>query len=569
MTTAISINTDELLKRKIGALTNDELLHGGPNYKILRRTPSEQLSDISLSEEHTFAFEEDSEDDEEDMNDIGDTIADRNGENNNDSKPNQSTKDNLPQQSAPTQRKKPGRKPNPASPALRKEQNRAAQRAFRERKERHLKDLENTIQSLRVIQTETANKFQREREHLRSLIERVEVENYYLKYIALNFECALNSIYGNCEATTKIKNSVLSSIPRFSLSNSLLAAGDIGNFDSFDMVPSTITAETPIGLNESQTSVNQQQLQLQLPTLNVSGVGDSTASFILPSPANSSVVLSPKSANVSSPASAISSPPTPDLVQSDSISVNGPYLAANMKSFTGISTNSNTPNANAIYQKLSDQLLKSLMQNQISSQLENSSAIVSTNDNSDSSFISVSPLIQDPSNLLDSSPNTFNTAFILSGDAESLKGSHPNFDIIQATREVSQLIRLAKLVGCTDLSVPVKPKLKRPMTQQQAAFLNIPHDQRIDLIPCYHLRSRMIQYQGQYDLYELCELLIGKAKCHGDPLDPDSWECPKEFFEKYPFLVFQHCRLKSDFYQQFGKLPPNFDNIYQEICREK
>jgi hypothetical protein len=31
-------------------------------------------------------------------------------------------------------RKKPGRKPNPASPALRKAQNRAAQRAFRERK---------------------------------------------------------------------------------------------------------------------------------------------------------------------------------------------------------------------------------------------------------------------------------------------------------------------------------------------------------------------------------------------------------------------------------------------------
>ncbi|CAO3643090.1 unnamed protein product [Cunninghamella echinulata] len=39
-------------------------------------------------------------------------------------------------------KKKPGRKPNPASPQLRKIQNRAAQRAFRERKEKHIKELE-------------------------------------------------------------------------------------------------------------------------------------------------------------------------------------------------------------------------------------------------------------------------------------------------------------------------------------------------------------------------------------------------------------------------------------------
>ncbi|KAG0179388.1 hypothetical protein DFQ29_002150 [Apophysomyces sp. BC1021] len=49
-------------------------------------------------------------------------------------------------------RKKPGRKPNPAPPALRREQNRAAQRAFRERKEhkeKHMRELENTIRTLR------------------------------------------------------------------------------------------------------------------------------------------------------------------------------------------------------------------------------------------------------------------------------------------------------------------------------------------------------------------------------------------------------------------------------------
>src|ERR1700726_4071280 len=47
-------------------------------------------------------------------------------------------------------RRKPGRKPMPTSAAARKAQNREAQRAFRERKERHLKDLEDTVKKLRA-----------------------------------------------------------------------------------------------------------------------------------------------------------------------------------------------------------------------------------------------------------------------------------------------------------------------------------------------------------------------------------------------------------------------------------
>ena len=46
--------------------------------------------------------------------------------------------------------KKPGRKPLTSEPtSKRKAQNRAAQRAFRERKEKHLKDLETKVEDLR------------------------------------------------------------------------------------------------------------------------------------------------------------------------------------------------------------------------------------------------------------------------------------------------------------------------------------------------------------------------------------------------------------------------------------
>lgn len=81
-------------------------------------------------------------------------------------------------------RKKPGRKPNPASPALRKAQNRAAQRAFRERKEHHLKDLETTIRNLR----EQRNNATRELNASKGNLESYKAENWYLKGVVLTLQ---------------------------------------------------------------------------------------------------------------------------------------------------------------------------------------------------------------------------------------------------------------------------------------------------------------------------------------------------------------------------------------------
>ncbi|KAL9558746.1 hypothetical protein MBANPS3_000732 [Mucor bainieri] len=81
-------------------------------------------------------------------------------------------------------RKKPGRKPNPASPALRKAQNRAAQRAFRERKERHLKDLETTIRNLR----EQRNTATRELNEMKAYLESYKAETWYLKGVVLTLQ---------------------------------------------------------------------------------------------------------------------------------------------------------------------------------------------------------------------------------------------------------------------------------------------------------------------------------------------------------------------------------------------
>lgn len=79
--------------------------------------------------------------------------------------------------------KKPGRKPLTSEPtSKRKAQNRAAQRAFRERKEKHLKDLETKVDDLQKA-SESAN---HENSILRAQIEKMSVEiREYRKRLSL------------------------------------------------------------------------------------------------------------------------------------------------------------------------------------------------------------------------------------------------------------------------------------------------------------------------------------------------------------------------------------------------
>ncbi|KAI8077853.1 uncharacterized protein BX664DRAFT_389441 [Halteromyces radiatus] len=81
-------------------------------------------------------------------------------------------------------KKKPGRKPNPASPALRKAQNRAAQKAFRERKERHMKELEGDTKRL----LQERNLYYNKSQTLAKENDILKCENWYLKGIVLSLQ---------------------------------------------------------------------------------------------------------------------------------------------------------------------------------------------------------------------------------------------------------------------------------------------------------------------------------------------------------------------------------------------
>jgi AP-1-like factor len=71
----------------------------------------------------------------------------------------------------------------------RKEQNRAAQRAFRERKEKHVKDLEDKVAALEAKNEEAVH----ENENLRDLLTRLQNENLILKQTSFTFSVPKNA----------------------------------------------------------------------------------------------------------------------------------------------------------------------------------------------------------------------------------------------------------------------------------------------------------------------------------------------------------------------------------------
>ncbi|CAI2172284.1 7250_t:CDS:2 [Funneliformis geosporum] len=529
MTTKISfINTE---KRKLDAFTGDESQQGGPIQKLLKRTSTEQLSNIYSQDRFTFET-----------------------------------------------------------------QNRAAQRAFRERKERHLRELENTIKTLRENQYDSALKVQRELTHYRSLIEQLESENYYLKEIAFTFECALNKINGNNDATTKIKNALSLNIPARSSAPSQPLTGVSG-------IIGHITS--PFGFGalqmrhaglQSRQVPTVQQLQnnfLDLFQVPVSSNGRD-AHLGVSSPVSSNVMMSPNgSSTISTKSVSIaSSPLTPESI-AESISPSSTFFAeefaremtlADMKPFVnptpGIQI-SHEPSFVGSYPFNSS--IASFYKSAISSSsqvMSKSNSTVSTgsteSSNDDTANTNKNNSSGPTSPFMDGTVYNFAdvfSAYLNDNDLEEFPGvEFNNSDVSPSSeqqqdttkrlsKEEDQIIRLSKKVGQT-YPQPVMPKIRHPLTEQQIQYLTIDHDRRIDMIPCLHLRSRMIQYKDEYDLYELCELLINKAICHGEPLDPDSWELPDEFFERYDVLVFQHCRIKSSLYKKFGHLPADFESFY-------
>ncbi|CAG8722319.1 32185_t:CDS:2, partial [Racocetra persica] len=161
-----------------------------------------------------------------------------------------STPDNTQfEQSNEPQKKKPGRKPLTNTPSN-VSQNRAAQRAFRERKERYVKELETKIEELESLSAKSAQ----ENQQLKTLVEQLQAENYLLKQTSFTFDFPLSKSTDSTVAIDKDINDLVIPSGTKSISSSSVPASNAS--DPYTP-PSSSTSDDEPG---SPNSVSDQNI---------------------------------------------------------------------------------------------------------------------------------------------------------------------------------------------------------------------------------------------------------------------------------------------------------------------
>ncbi|KAG9065852.1 DNA-binding transcription factor yap1 [Linnemannia hyalina] len=530
--------------------------------------------------------------------------------------------------SEPKEKKKPGRKPVQTCPALRKEQNRAAQRAFRDRKERHLHQLENMIKDLKNQHYLVTSRLQSEAHDLKTVIESLQSENFYLREVVFAFESALSK--GNhIDILKTVKQELFRRHHQSRRSSSTPSV----------TTPSTPGTDhlTPPNMRSSLSPSVSSTLPTSPGTPVVSATAASSTGAASASPASldtrprTSSPLSPSMANRQTtppkPTFSSSSPhhtPSPlgqshnnnhyqgDMDVSDqarpmrehpinddiseegilSMSGNilykapplfipdmlekGGQLGMPVSPFGSISVprpaycppgttlpekTEYTKHAN-VFEELQSSLfppgtLESLHismatpQEVVSEetpfaetiQIEADRASMQMDRDRDNHWDN-----KDRYNNIQYDNNNRNRA---SSSSSSDLPMHikvePESDEETLGLDAEQLRNMAASLGLK-MGTTKRHRLHRELQILIAAepqtdpnidpkVYELPHDPRIDFVPCPKLRAQMIVHQQRYNADELFQLLIDEAVCHGPPLHKDSWQLPEAFFDRFGFLL--------------------------------
>ncbi|ORX57031.1 hypothetical protein DM01DRAFT_1406457 [Hesseltinella vesiculosa] len=384
-------------------------------------------------------------------------------------------------------RKKPGRKPNPPSPAQRKAQNRQAQRAFRERKRREMKEAENNIKKClqqRDQAIRKANSLQRNVNELR-------YENNYLRGMVLTLKLAC------------LSNGV--NVPKFWNTGSVDNVGaDIPSLSRSEGIPQTleffldknrhIIAESPENVPPSPSPAPppSQPSSFSMPTPSIpSQSKHATTSLSSHSPTTANF-----DAHFGSPTCSISmANPTPPPPSNSDPNVFTPFDPSSKPSFyPPTSQAAISPSVSQVYPQPSTHLL------------------------------------QPPSAAwADPSPPTPSSVFMPSSSliSDQTRQSFPPMSAADAITFLRNLNR----------GKPASKSVYTPTELQR----HVPHDARIDFVPGPLIRDHMILFQGFYDANTLFSFLIKQCIFLGGDLgNPDCWYVPPVFFQNYWFLMPNH-----------------------------
>ncbi|ORZ13463.1 hypothetical protein BCR42DRAFT_418366, partial [Absidia repens] len=419
---------------------------------------------------------------------------------------------------------KPGRKPNPPSPAQRKAQNRAAQRAFRERKRCEMKQAETTVKQSLYIRDQALGEAQR----LKMKLEETRYENNYLKgsLLTLKLACIANKV----------------DVPELWDSESSAESIDVSKTNDLPQAMGIFLDKDRNIITLSQGNESRSSTCTLLPSSPVS-VPPSPDSFACASP--SSMVDLNQHENLpllsSSPGSSYSGSNGSDSVQDLPSTITNPsqclslgsdhsFGADYMSGLTGLTTSS-TIDSNLVLPLDHDRVTGSLDD---ALHTTHNETLMSLDKWLDTTFSPPqSTPVLDPKTglerhktiLLDAMEDHLSVS-PLSMSAMKLKSAPP-----MSTTEALQYIRIVKNLD-NDARVLFSP------TEIQRT---IPHDTRIDHVPGPMMRDLMILYQDFYNANELFDLLTGSAMFLGGELEnSDCWMVPPEFLHKFWFLCPNH-----------------------------
>jgi hypothetical protein len=377
------------------------------------------------------------------------------------------------------------KKPNLASPSLRKEQNRAAQRAFRDRKERHLQQLENMIRDLKQQQLHITVHFQREVQQLKTQLETTNNENYYLREVVFAFETTLSK-GGHATVLQDVKQKLFQRYKEKQAQSEAITTIPISNFPPTSTPPSSLSPssiptsvpahEPPHPLTMTLSKVDP-SYEMGLYTTNREILYRAPPLFVSVAPEDGQVL-------------AVKSPMEPLAVSQPSYSKPGTHLPKHTD-YTKHPT---------VFDELQSSLFPpGTLQSLVHSGMATPQEVV--NDNTPFDQLQENG-VGEPKDKADLSKWGIHRHHRLHKEMSVLASSPPAMD----------------------------PNISPQIYQ-------LPHDPRIDLVPCPKLRAQMILHQNKYDLDELFQLLINKSVCHGHPLDVSNWELPDEFFDRFGFLI--------------------------------
>ncbi|KAI9483794.1 MAG: hypothetical protein EXX96DRAFT_559703 [Benjaminiella poitrasii] len=424
-------------------------------------------------------------------------------------------------------RKKPGRKPNPPTPAQRKAQNRAAQRAFRERKRREMLNAETNIKRCLLMRDQAL----REVDRLKRKLKEVKYENNFLRgqVLTLKVACMANRVdvpkFWDTGKRDRMGSDITTSsrhpnIPQ-SLEFFLNRQGKIVTMEE-EQATTTTSAASPNEVGGTpQSTANDDKLDMILSLL----------------PMLQNELLDPtntdkQAGNTLDLSSIISSflhqsdslPPSldPSLVQ---------YLFEQQPDVITdiIQTMKDVPPE--LWLSIVPPELASFIPPEIYSLLNNFTTTTTTTTIPNDRTSDTASILNTGSSLL-SPPLSSAEEPIISVEQDFWSETN-----IATQEKIYVAGPIAPLDAVKQMRTMRDQNDNRYLLTPTELQQHVPHDPRIDLIPGPTMRDYMIIFQDYYDANELFGFLLESAVFIGGELgNPDCWFVPPSFMAKYWFL---------------------------------